>query len=271
MAKGLAEAILGFRRDPETGPVVLVGAGGVMAELHRDTALRCAPVGLAEAHAMIAEVKGLKPLAGWRGLPKGDLDALARAIVAVSRLAAFPAVAEAEINPLIIHAEGQGVTVADAWVVRNAAADAAWAAYRDAAGVGHDRYDVVAIGDTPAFATWGAELILSGRKRATTSLDRDYGPGRAPRPAVGDHVVVVDGAGQPRCIWRTTEVTVQPMIRVDDTYAQAEGEGGGGRDEWLDNHRWFFARKAEAEGFQMTDEEPTVFERFRVVWPTPDA
>jgi succinyl-CoA synthetase beta subunit len=118
MAKGLAEAILGFRRDPESGPVVLVGAGGVMAELHRDTALRCAPVSEAEAHAMIAEVKGLKPLAGWRGLPKGDLDALARAIVAVSRLAAVPEVAEAEINPLIIHAEGQGVTVADAWVVR---------------------------------------------------------------------------------------------------------------------------------------------------------
>lgn len=118
MAKGLAEAILGFRRDPETGPVVLVGAGGVMAELHHDIALRSAPVGLDEARAMIEEVKGLKPLAGWRGLPKGDLDALARAIVAVSRLAAMAEVAEAEINPLIIHAEGQGVTVADAWVVR---------------------------------------------------------------------------------------------------------------------------------------------------------
>ena len=118
MAKGLAEAILGFRRDPESGPVVLVGAGGVMAELHRDTALRCAPVGIEEAHAMIAEVKGLRPLAGWRGLPKGDLDALARAIVAVSRLATVAEVSEAEINPLIIHAEGQGVTVADAWVVR---------------------------------------------------------------------------------------------------------------------------------------------------------
>lgn len=119
MAKGLAEAILGFRRDPESGPVVLVGAGGVMAELHRDTALRCAPVGLDEARAMIAEVKGLKPLAGWRGLPKGDLEALARAIVAVSRLATVAEVAEAEINPLIVHAEGQGVTVADAWVVRS--------------------------------------------------------------------------------------------------------------------------------------------------------
>ena len=119
MAKGLAEAILGFRRDPESGPVVLVGAGGVMAELHRDTALRCAPVGLDEARAMIAEVKGLKPLAGWRGLPKGDLEALARAIVAVSRLATVAEVAEAEINPLIVHAEGQGATVADAWVIRS--------------------------------------------------------------------------------------------------------------------------------------------------------
>jgi len=118
MARGLAEVILGYRRDPESGPVVLVGAGGIMAELHRDTALRCAPVGLEEAHAMIAEVKGLKPLAGWRGLPRGDLDALARAIVALSRLAALPEVAEAEINPLIVHAEGAGVTVADAWVVR---------------------------------------------------------------------------------------------------------------------------------------------------------
>ncbi len=67
---------------------------------------------------MIAEVKGLKPLAGWRGLPQGDLGALARAIVAVSRLATVSDVAEAEINPLIIHGEGEGVTVADAWVVR---------------------------------------------------------------------------------------------------------------------------------------------------------
>jgi len=117
MVKDLAEAIIGFRRDPEAGPIILVGAGGIMAELHRDTALRLAPVDEAEARAMIAEVKGLKPLAGWRGLPRGDLDALARAVVAASRLAALPSVAEAEINPLIIHAEGQGVTVADAWVV----------------------------------------------------------------------------------------------------------------------------------------------------------
>jgi len=118
MVRGLAEAIIGFRRDPEAGPVVLVGAGGVLAELHRDTALRCAPVTEAEAREMIAEVKGLRPVSGWRSLPRGDLEALARAVVAVSRLAALPEVAEAEINPLIIRAEGRGVAVADAWVVR---------------------------------------------------------------------------------------------------------------------------------------------------------
>ena len=267
MARGLAEAILGFRRDPETGPMVLVGAGGVMAELHRDTALRCAPVTEAEAHAMIAEVKGLMPLAGWRGLPRGDLDALARAIVAVSRLAAYPAVAEAEINPVIVHAEGQGITVADAWVVRDRAIDDFWAAYRAAAGLGDARYDVVRMGDEPGFATESAALILSGRKRATASLDRDYGVGRAPRPAPGDHVLVVDGAGRPRCIWRTTEVTVKPLGAVDDGFAWDEGEGDRSRDTWLANHRRFFGRKAAAEGFVLSDEEPTVFERFAVVWP----
>ncbi|MFZ4409112.1 MAG: acetate--CoA ligase family protein [Paracraurococcus sp.] len=118
MAKGLGEAILGFRRDPEVGPVVLLGTGGITAELFRDVTLRLAPVDEAEALAMVAEVKGLGLLAGWRGLPRGDLKALALALVAVSRLAARGDIAEAEINPLIIHAEAEGVTVADAWVVR---------------------------------------------------------------------------------------------------------------------------------------------------------
>ncbi|MBL6456233.1 acetate--CoA ligase family protein [Belnapia sp. T6] len=115
MARGLGEAILGFRRDPEVGPVVLLGTGGVTAELFRDVTLRLAPVDEAEAMEMIGEVRGLQPLAGWRGLPRGDLAALARAVVAVSQLAARSDIAEAEINPLIIGPDG--VTVADAWVV----------------------------------------------------------------------------------------------------------------------------------------------------------
>ena len=120
MARGVAEAILGYRRDPTVGPVVLLGAGGVLAEVYRDVVLRLAPVGEAEAMEMIAAVKGLAPARGYRGMARGDLSALARAITAFSRLAALPSVAEAEINPLIVMPEGQGVVMADA-LLREAA------------------------------------------------------------------------------------------------------------------------------------------------------
>jgi acyl-CoA synthetase (NDP forming) len=116
MARPLAEAILGFRRDPEVGPIVLLGAGGVLAELHRDVAVRLAPLHLDEARAMVTKVRALHVLTGWRGLPRGDTEALARAVVAFGHLAALDSVAEAEVNPLMIHESG--LTVADAWVVR---------------------------------------------------------------------------------------------------------------------------------------------------------
>jgi uncharacterized protein YhfF len=146
-----------------------------------------------------------------------------------------------------------------------------WAGFAAASGIGHDRYDVVTMGDSPALADALLALMLAGTKRATASLDRDYGAGRAPRPAEGDHVVVLDGAGAPRCIWRTTEVAVKPLGAVDDAFAWDEGEGDRSRAAWLDGHRRYFARQAAREGFVMTDDEPTVFERFRLVWPRPDA
>jgi succinyl-CoA synthetase beta subunit len=65
---------------------------------------------------MIAEVRALRVVTGWRGLPRGDVEALAHAITAMSRLAALDSVREAEVNPLMIHESG--LTVADAWVVR---------------------------------------------------------------------------------------------------------------------------------------------------------
>ena len=116
MVKGVGEAILGYRRDPLVGPVVALGAGGVLAEVYHDVVLRLAPVTQDEAMAMIALVKGLAPARGYRGLPKGDLAALARAIAAFSRLAAIPELREAEINPLIVLSEGQGVAMVDALV-----------------------------------------------------------------------------------------------------------------------------------------------------------
>jgi hypothetical protein len=116
MAKGVGEAILGYRRDPLVGPIVALGAGGVLAEIYRDVVLRLAPVTETEAMEMIDLVKGLAPARGYRSMPKGDLSALAHAVAAFSRLAAIPDVTEAEINPLIILPEGQGVVMADALI-----------------------------------------------------------------------------------------------------------------------------------------------------------
>jgi uncharacterized protein YhfF len=152
-------------------------------------------------------------------------------------------------------------------MAKTPATDAFWRAYRAAAGLDHDRYDVVAFGDSPAMADELADLVLHGPKRATAGLLRDFAIGGEPMPEVGGHVVLVDGKGAPRCIWRTTEVTIKPLIDVDDAFAWDEGEGDRTRDDWLDGHRRFFSRQAAREGFKFHERIETVFERFAVVWP----
>ena len=116
MVSGLGEVLLGYRVDRDVGALIMVAAGGLFAEIARDRSLRLAPIDLATAQEMIAEVCGLIPLAGYRGRPKADLEALAHAMVALSHLADDPSVAEAEINPLIVRSAGQGVIAVDALV-----------------------------------------------------------------------------------------------------------------------------------------------------------
>jgi acyl-CoA synthetase (NDP forming) len=116
MTAGVGEALVGYRVDPDVGPLVMLAAGGIYTEIYRDRSLRLAPVDLDTAQAMIAEVRGLKVLTGYRGKPEGDIAALAQAVSALSRLAADPAVIEAEINPLIVRPWGEGVVAVDAVV-----------------------------------------------------------------------------------------------------------------------------------------------------------
>jgi acyl-CoA synthetase (NDP forming) len=113
----LAEVILGFRHDAEVGPIVVLGVGGVLAEVYKDAAIRLAPTTLDEARSMIEEVRGLAVIRGYRGLPKGDCDALADAIVSMSQLAAIDGIADAEINPLFVKPEGEGVVAVDGLVI----------------------------------------------------------------------------------------------------------------------------------------------------------
>ena len=116
MTTGLGEVLIGYRVDRDVGPLVMVAAGGVLAEIYRDRSLRLAPVDLATAQEMIGEVAAIKALAGYRGRPAGDLDALAKALAGLSQLAGSSDVLEAEVNPLIVKKKGEGVVAVDALV-----------------------------------------------------------------------------------------------------------------------------------------------------------
>ncbi len=101
------EMIVGARRDPTVGPIVLVGFGGVLAELLDDVAIRIAPVRSADARAMLEELQGAALLQGVRGRAAVDLDSLTEVIVAVGRLAvARPQVLAIDLNPVIATMDG---------------------------------------------------------------------------------------------------------------------------------------------------------------------
>lgn len=116
VASGVGEVLLGLTRDPLVGPILTVGMGGIMTEIYQDVAVRPAPVSEAQARAMLEDVRGAALLRGFRGRPVGDLDALVVAISAFSALALDERVKEAEINPLLVAAEGEGVILLDAFL-----------------------------------------------------------------------------------------------------------------------------------------------------------
>lgn len=120
MAKPGVELVVGAYQDAQFGPVVLAGLGGIFVEVLRDTALRLAPVDAAQAGAMLGELRGRALLDGVRGQPPADRKAVAQVIAALSNMM-FELrdwISEVDINPLIVHAEGHGATVADALVVK---------------------------------------------------------------------------------------------------------------------------------------------------------
>jgi acetyltransferase len=119
MVRDGVEVIVGVSCDPQLGPVLLFGSGGVMVEVYNDVALRRCPITRPEAQAMIAEVKGARLLQGFRERPAADLEALEDTLVRVSYLAMHMEghLAELDINPLMVLPSGQGVKAVDALVV----------------------------------------------------------------------------------------------------------------------------------------------------------
>ncbi len=120
MAPAGREVILGINRDPQWGPLLMVGLGGVLVEALGDVALAPVPLDHAAARALLGRLKGAPVLGPYRGAPPADTDALVELIVRLSLFAADYAdvIAEVDLNPVIVHAKGQGVSVVDALIVK---------------------------------------------------------------------------------------------------------------------------------------------------------
>jgi len=120
MAKRGREMILGVTRDPDFGPVLMVGLGGLHVEVLKDVAFAPVPLGVEDALDLIGQLRGAALLDAVRGEPAADRDALARLMVALSRFAAdhADAIAEIDLNPVIVHAAGEGLTIVDALIVK---------------------------------------------------------------------------------------------------------------------------------------------------------
>ena len=115
--KGL-EVIVGMRRDPTFGPLMMFGLGGIYVELFKDVGFGVAPLSPQRAKEMIEATKAGRLLGGFRGSPVYDLAGVVDAIGRVSQLAVdFPQISEVEINPLLVLPKGQGAKVLDARLI----------------------------------------------------------------------------------------------------------------------------------------------------------
>jgi acetyltransferase len=104
-----------MNRDPQFGHIIMFGLGGILVEAIKDVSFRVAPVNNSSAENMIRETKAFRLLQGFRGMPARDIARLQDCIQRLSQLVCdFPMLEEIDINPLLVHEEGKGVSVIDA-------------------------------------------------------------------------------------------------------------------------------------------------------------
>jgi acetate---CoA ligase (ADP-forming) len=118
MVSASRELIVGAKRDPTFGPMVLIGMGGITVEFLKDVNMRLAPVGIAEALEMLSQLQGRKILGDFRGMKEADLRSVAEVVVQISRLIhGFPQVREIDINSMSVDGKGNRVVALDARVL----------------------------------------------------------------------------------------------------------------------------------------------------------
>jgi acetyltransferase len=118
MAKKGVEVILGASRDSRFGPLMMFGLGGTMVEVLKDVSFRLAPMWQISAESMVRHIRSFQVLDGFRGTPPSDINSIVDTLLRLSQMVCnHPEISELDINPLIVHARGQGCSVADSRVM----------------------------------------------------------------------------------------------------------------------------------------------------------
>lgn len=143
---------------------------------------------------------------------------------------------------------------------------AAWDRYSAETGDTRKPFDIFAFGDGPDMADKLLALVLAGTKQATASRFNFYRKAGTRPPAPGDLSLVLDGRGRPACVIETTRVDISPFNTATAEFAFVEGEGDRSLEYWQDVHLSYFHRECAREGNFFSEDEPIVFERFRLIW-----
>lgn len=114
------EIIVGMKRDPIFGPLILLGLGGIWVELLKDVAIRVLPIMRQDVYSMLEEIKGSRLLQGFRGRPVADVEALVDIVMGVVAIVEqYPQIAELDLNPVFVREKGEGATIVDARIILN--------------------------------------------------------------------------------------------------------------------------------------------------------
>lgn len=157
--------------------------------------------------------------------------------------------------------------------IDRAACQAFWQAYLAQLPPGHPHHarrpEAFAFGDSAALADELAQLVLTGRKQATTSLGVEFTAVGDPLPRAGDVCIVLRGDAQPVAVIELTDVTTRPFGQVDATYAAIEGEGDGSLAHWRAGHVAYFNGVCRRLGGQFDESTPVICQVFKLCWRGP--
>ncbi|MGN7286864.1 ASCH domain-containing protein [Shouchella rhizosphaerae] len=150
--------------------------------------------------------------------------------------------------------------------MENRSAAALWQSFKSRSQHVPDHYEAWAFGNTEEMADELAELVLAGKKTATSSNYTLYELEQEPLPKVGQHHVLLNGKGEAVAVIMTTAVTVIPYNQVTEEHAFLEGEGDRSLAYWQNVHEPFFTQELETHGLAFHPDIPVLCEQFKVVY-----